>query len=148
MTVFFSTSKCHFIFLWFAWFLMKSLLLFFSFLNFILSIFLYSRFLLVICFIHIVYICQSQSPNASPCPPPPLSPLGVHRFVLYICVSISACKLVHLYYFSRFHIYALIYDICFSLLLLSTLILSFLCSSPFNLEKEFSNVFSASLIKF
>ena len=25
------------------------------------------------------------------------------------------CKLVHLYHFSRFHIYALIYDICFSL---------------------------------
>ena len=25
------------------------------------------------------------------------------------------CKLVRLYHFSRFHIYALIYDICFSL---------------------------------
>ena len=39
-----------------------------------------------------VYTCQSQSPNSShPHPhPPPLSPLGVHMFVLYICVSISA----------------------------------------------------------
>ena len=59
----------------------------------------------------LVYTCQSQSPNLST----PTSLLGVHRFVLYICVSISACKLVHLYHFCRFHIYALIYNICFSL---------------------------------
>ena len=50
-----------------------------------------------------------------PPPPPPLSPLCVHTFVLYICVSISTCKPIHLYHFSRFHIYTLIYDICFSL---------------------------------
>ena len=31
-----------------------------------------------------MYICQSQSPNSSH-PPPPLSPLGVHTFVLSIC---------------------------------------------------------------
>ena len=54
--------------------------------------------------------------------PPRLSPLGVHMFVLYICVEISQflsqflpCKPVHLYHFSRFHICALIYDISFSL---------------------------------
>ena len=39
--------------------------LFGFFLNFILFIFLYSRFLLVIHFILLVYICQSQSPNSS-----------------------------------------------------------------------------------
>ena len=46
--------------------------------------------------------------------PPPLSPVGVHMFVLYVCVSILPCKLVHLYHFSRFHLDTLIYDICFT----------------------------------
>ena len=56
---------------------------FFEFLNFI---FLYSRFLLVIYFIHIsVYMSIPIHPTS----PPPLSPLGVHKFVPYICVSIS-----------------------------------------------------------
>ena len=61
----------------------------------ILFIFLYSRFLLVIHFIHIsVYmsIPISQFIPPPPPPPPPLSPLGVHTFVLYICVSISALQ--------------------------------------------------------
>ena len=48
-------------------------------------------------------------------PPPLLSPLGVHTFALYICVSISALQTSSSIPFSRFHIYALIYDICFSL---------------------------------
>ena len=47
--------------------------------------------------------------------PPPLSHLGVHTFVLYICVSISALQTDSSVHFSRFHIYALIYDTCFSL---------------------------------
>ena len=82
--------------------------LFFKFLNFM---FLYSR-LLVINFTHIsVNMSIPVSQFITPPPPPPLSRLGVHTFVLYICVSISACKLVHLYHFSSFHIYALIYDI-------------------------------------
>ena len=56
--------------------------------------FLYSRFLLVIHFIHIsvtmsIPVAQFITP---PPPPPPLSPLGVHTFVLYICVSISALQ--------------------------------------------------------
>ena len=46
---------------------------------------------------------------------PPPSPLGVHTFVLYICVSISALQTSSSVPFSRFHIYALIHDICFSL---------------------------------
>ena len=36
----------------------------------------------------------------------------------YVCslhLCLYFCKPVHLYHFSRFHIYALIYDICFSL---------------------------------
>ena len=37
--------------------------------------------------------------------------LGVHKFALYICVSISVLQIT----FSRFHIYMLIYDICFFL---------------------------------
>ena len=52
---------------------------------------LYSRFELVIHFIHSVNmsICQSQSPSPShfPCP------LGVHKFVVYVCVSISALQI-------------------------------------------------------
>ena len=35
--------------------------------------------------------------------------LGIHIFVLYISVSISTLKVVHLYHFSRFHICELIY---------------------------------------
>ena len=46
---------------------------------------------------------------------PQLSPLGVHTFVFYICVSISALQTSSSVPFSRFHIYVLIYDICFSL---------------------------------
>ena len=62
---------------------------FFNFINF-----LYSRFLLVIYFINIsVYMSLPVSQFITPPPTPlPLSPLGVHMFVLYICVSISALQ--------------------------------------------------------
>ena len=39
---------------------------------------------------------------------------GVHKSVLYVCLFLSY-KQVHQYHFSKFHIYVLIYDICFSL---------------------------------
>ena len=47
-------------------------------------------------------------------PSPSLSLPCVHVFVLYICISIPAPQIGSLYYFARFHIYALIY-ISFSL---------------------------------
>ena len=37
-----------------------------------------------------MYMCQSQSPNSSH--PTPF-PLGIHTFVLYVCVSISALQI-------------------------------------------------------
>ena len=69
--------------------------LFKKFLSFILFIFLYSRFLLVINFIHIsVYMSIPIAQFITPPPRPPCGfpPLGVHTFVLYICVSISALQ--------------------------------------------------------
>ena len=90
--------------------------LFFQFLNFILFIFLYSRFLLVTYFIHIsVYM---SIPVSQFIPPPPshhFPPLvSIHLFSTFVSLFLP-CKLVHLYHFSRFHMYALIWDICFSL---------------------------------
>ena len=60
----------------------------------------------------LVYICLSQSPSSSyPLPPP---------WCLYVCflrLWLYFCFLYKIIYtnFSRFHIYALTYDICFSL---------------------------------
>ena len=59
-----------------------------------------------------MYICQSQSPNSSH-----RHPFPSLVFICLFSTSVSLflpCK-VHLYHFLRFHIYALIYDICFSL---------------------------------
>ena len=71
-------------------------LFFFFFLNFwILFTFLYSRFLLIIHFIHIsVYMSIPISQFIPPPTPPPrhFPPVGVHTFVLYICVSVSALQ--------------------------------------------------------
>ena len=55
-----------------------------------------------------MYICQSQPPNSSH---PLLAPLGVHKFVLQICVSISVLQKIS----SIFPTYALTYSICFPL---------------------------------
>ena len=81
-------------------------------------IFLYSRFLLVINFIHIsVYMSIPIArfitpPSPPPCGFPPL--VSIHLFSTSVS-QLLPCKPVHLYHFSRFHIQALIYDICFSL---------------------------------
>ena len=70
----------------------------------------------VISFIHIsVY---KSIPIAQFIPPPPTHPHGFPPFMSIRLLSTSVsqflpCKLVHLYHFSRFHVYALIYDICF-----------------------------------
>ena len=91
---------------------------YFEILNFILLIFLYNRLLLVIHFIHIsVYISIPISQFITRPPPdtnhfPPL--VSVRLFSTSVSQFLP-CKPVHLYHFSRFHIYALIYDICFSL---------------------------------
>ena len=86
------------------------------FLNFILF-FLYSRFLLVIHFIHIsVYIVNPNLPiHHTTTPTHRFPPLVSIRFFSTSVSLFLPWKLVHLYHFSRFHIYALIYDICFSL---------------------------------
>ena len=87
------------------------------FLNFILFNFLYSRFLLVIYFIHIsVYM---SIPISHFITPPPLhscfpSLVSIHLSSTYVSQFLP-CKPVHRYHFSRFHIYALIYNICFPL---------------------------------
>ena len=82
------------------------------FLKFNLIYFLYSRFLLVIYFIHIsVYMSIPISQFIPPPPPhhhfPPL--VSIRLFSTSVSLFLP-CKPVHLYHFSRFHIYAL-YDI-------------------------------------
>ena len=59
----------------------------------------------------VVYTCQSWSPNPSHPHPPSVS---IHLFFMSVSLFLL-CEYVHLYHFSRFHIYALTYDICFSL---------------------------------
>ena len=51
---------------------------------------LYSRFSLVICFKHRMYVFQSQSPSSP-------HPLSIHVFVLSICVSLSALQVKVIY---------------------------------------------------
>ena len=89
------------------------------FLFFLIFIYLYfytAGYYLPILYI-LVYICQSQSPNSShqhhlhPNLPPLVS---ISLFSTSVSLFLS-CKPVHLYPFSRFHIYVFIYDICFPL---------------------------------
>ena len=55
----------------------------------------------------LLYTCQFQSPSSSHSPFPPWCP-DVRS--LQLCLFL-VCKQVHLYHFSIFHIYVLIYDI-------------------------------------
>ena len=63
-----------------------------------------------------MYTCQSQSPSSSHHHPPIHFPplVSIHVFSTSVSLFLP-CKKVHLYHFSRFHMYALIYHICFSL---------------------------------
>ena len=71
-------------------------------------------FLLSILYI-LVYICQSQFPSSSHHPPPTFPPLvSIHLFSTSVSLFLP-CKPVHLYHFSRFYMYVLIYNIWFSL---------------------------------
>ena len=92
-------------------------------LTFFLNFILYSRFLLVIYFIHICVYMSIPTSQFIPLPPPHLSRFPhlvfLHLFSKSVFLLLP-CKLLHLYNFSRFHIYALIYDIflfltCFTL---------------------------------
>ena len=71
---------------------------------------LYGSFPLLSVLHMVVYICQSSSPDLYP---PPLPPPCADMSVLYLCVSILALEIGSSVHFSRVHIYALIYDICF-----------------------------------
>ena len=55
------------------------------------------------------------NPNLSLHPTPTTFPLGIHPFVLYICLYFCFVNTIIYTNFFRFHIYVLIYDICFSL---------------------------------
>ena len=66
-----------------------------------------------------VHQCIHVHPNlpihpttTTPCCFPPLVSICLFSTSVFLFLP---CKPVHLYHFSRFHIYALIYDICFSL---------------------------------
>lgn len=61
-----------------------------------------------------VHICKSGLNE------PTFFPFCDHKSVFYIASSFLPCKQVYQYHFSRFHRYALIYDICFVLLTSST----------------------------
>ena len=56
---------------------------------------------------------QPQFPNPSSLPP--LLPLSIHMFVLYMCLYFCSADKIIYTIFSRFHINTLIYDIGFSL---------------------------------
>ena len=69
---------------------------------------IYYHYLSIICIISIVCMCQSQCPYFSHLP---FTMVYIYLFFTY--VSLSALQ-ISLYFF-RFHVYALKYNICFSL---------------------------------
>ena len=57
----------------------------------------------------------SHHPPSTPPTPPRFPPLVSVRLFSTSVSLFLPCKQLPLYHFSRFHVYALIYDICFSL---------------------------------
>ena len=91
---------------------------FLKFLKFYFIYFFIQQVLISYSFIHItVYMSILTSQFITP-PAPPHCHFPHLVSICLFSTSVSLflpCKLVHLYHFSRFHIYELIYDICFSL---------------------------------
>ena len=94
---------------------------------------LYSRFPLAICFTHgsvsmsiliSQFIPPTPSPTVSTCP-----------FSMSVSLFLP-CKQVHLHHFSKFHIYALIHDICFSLSHFTLYDRHFLCRKILHLIRK------------
>ena len=68
----------------------------------------------LISYLFYTYQCIYVSPNLPIHLTPPFPPWCPYVCSLHLCLFLP-CKQVHLYHFSRFHIYVLIYSICFSL---------------------------------
>ena len=60
-------------------------------------------------------LCILVNPNLSIHAPPSPLPLAIHIFIFYPVSLFLPCRYDHLYHISRFHIHALVYNICFSL---------------------------------
>ena len=102
-------KKPH-IFFFFFFFAVFSVAFFFN-----IFYFLYSRFLSVIYLIHISVYLSIPISQLIPLPCPCFLPLvSICLFSTSVSLFLP-CKPVHLYHFFRFHIYVLIYNICFSL---------------------------------
>ena len=68
----------------------------------------------LLCVHAVISVMSCFNATLSSCPT--LSfPHYVHKSVLYVCISIATLQKAHHYHLSIFHIYALIYDISFSL---------------------------------
>ena len=72
---------------------------------------LYSRALLTT---YLTYSRVCVHPKLLLHPSPPRFPFGIHMFSFSTSILFLPCKEIHLYHFSRFHIYALIYEMYFS----------------------------------
>ena len=83
-----------------------SLMLFLKFLFFIQQV--------LISYVFYAYYCIYVNPNLPVHPTPTFPPWCPYVPSLHLSLFLP-CKPVHLYHFSRFHIYALIHNICFSL---------------------------------
>ena len=111
-----SHLTCSTFCLWMKWIGSSSFWLKYSFFSLLIFSYTAGSYYLSILYI-LLYKGQSQSTDSSHQhhSPPHFHPLVS---ILLFSTSVSlflSCKLVHQYHFPRFHIYALIHDICFPL---------------------------------